>query len=278
MQLMNLKNAYLRVSVETKEQLSGCIKMPGAELIYIDSGYFPPETWKDTVKMIHKGSGGIGKMAGLRFPHIFRTEAEKFFSVNRGLLSDSGFDLFLVRNMETALFIKEELPYISPEMLVFDHTVYSFNSQTDEVISEITGFEGFTGTYAAELSDKEIKTAERLPGIKKELVVYGRVPMMVTAQCLRKTSLRCDRRMCEMQLKDRTGAFMPVKNCCTFCYNTVLNSVPTCLYDLSGDIDEIAPDFIRYEFTVEKEHEVKNILSGKIPAGFTRGHFRKSVQ
>lgn len=275
---MNLKNAYLRVSVETKEQLFCCCKTPGVDLIYIDSGYFPPGTWKETVKMIHKGSGGIGKKAGLRFPHIFRTEAENFFSANKGILLDAGFDLFLVRNMETALWIKEELPELPSESLVFDHTVYSFNSQTDEVISEITGFGSFTGTYSTELSDKEIKSVKKLPEIKKELVVYGRVPMMVTAQCIRKTSLRCDRRMCEMKLKDRTGAFMPVKNCCTFCYNTVLNSVPTFLSDLAEDIDEIAPDFIRYEFSVEKEQEVRNILSGKIPANYTRGHFRKSVQ
>lgn len=274
---MNLKNAYLRVSVETNEQLSCCCRVPKVDLIYIDAGYFPPESWKEAVRAIHKGVGGIGKMAGIRLPHIFRTEADEFLGKNKELLLDAGFDCYLIRNAESALWLREESEELSEDSVIFDHTMYSFNSATDEQLSVLTGFESFTGTYSLELSDKEIRSVTRIPEIKKELVVYGRAPMMVTAQCVRRTSLRCDRRMCVMKLKDRTGAFMPVKNCCTFCYNTIYNSVPTCINDLTDDIMEISPDFIRYEFTVEREQDIKNVFLGKNPLNFTRGHFRKSV-
>lgn len=277
MQRMNLKNAYLRVSVETDRQLSACCRIPAAELIYIDSGFFPPENWKELVKAIHKGTGGIGKAAGIRFPHIFRTEAETFFEKNIGNLIDAGFDCYLVRNIETALWLREKLPDMKGDSIVFDHTVYSFNSLTYDMLSEITGYQDFTGTYSPELSEREIRSLTKAPGIRMELPVYGRVPMMVTAQCIRRTSLRCDRRMCVMKLRDRTGAYLPVKNCCTFCYNTVYNSVPVCLFDLKEEIGETAPDFIRYEFTTETAQELERILSGEAPAGFTRGHFRKSV-
>ena len=121
-----------------------------------------------------------------------------------------------------------------------------------------------------------MKTQESGP-FGKELVVYGRVPMMVTAQCIRRTSLRCDKRMCTMKLKDRTGAFLPVKNNCTFCYNTIYNSVPTVLYDWTDEIFKIGPASVRYEFTVETGEELKNVIRGMVPKSFTRGHFRKGV-
>lgn len=274
---MNLKNAFLRVSVETFEQFDEAVKTPGVELIYIDAGYFTASSWRELVKRAHKGTGGIGKLIGLRFPHIWRTESEKFFADELGTLKNAEFDCWLVRNMETALWLKENGIAVSGEKIIFDHTVYSFNSVTDEAISDISGFSGYTGTFSLEESGKEISAMSRNTDGYKELCVYGRVPMMVTAQCVRKTALRCDRRMCVMKLKDRTGMFLPVKNCCTFCCNTVYNGVPTVLFDLGDELSEIAPDFIRYEFTTEAPEEVRSILKGEMPRFFTRGHFRKGV-
>ena len=83
-----------------------------------------------------------------------------------------------------------------------------------------------------------------------------------------------------MFLKDRKDAFMPSENICRFCYGVIYNSVPTAIYDLKGEIRDIAPDSIRYEFTIENGKEVLDVLGSERPAegSFTRGHFRRSVE
>lgn len=116
---------------------------------------------------------------------------------------------------------------------------------------------------------------------QNELVVYGRIPMMVSAQCIRRTIKGCDRHMCLMKLEDRTGAFLPVKNNCTFCYNTILNARPLVLYDLEKELAGLGVQSLRYEFTTENAREVKEIMAGKRifhENEFTRGHFRRGVE
>ena len=116
---------------------------------------------------------------------------------------------------------------------------------------------------------------------QNELVVYGRIPMMVSAQCIRRTIKGCDRHKCLMKLEDRTGAFLPVKNNCTFCYNTILNARPLVLYDLEKELAGLGVQSLRYEFTTENAREVKEIMAGKRifhENEFTRGHFRRGVE
>lgn len=73
---------------------------------------------------------------------------------------------------------------------------------------------------------------------------------------------------------------MPVKNCCRFCFGTVYNSVPSVLYDMTKEVEEINADSLRYEFTTETGREVVAVLNGEKPenGAFTRGHFKKSVE
>ena len=63
----------------------------------------------------------------------------------------------------------------------------------------------------------------------EELMVYGNIPMMVTAQCLKKTLEGCTGRPELLWMKDRKGKEFPVKNHCRFCYNTIYNS-SLCLF------------------------------------------------
>lgn len=274
---MKLDGASVRVSVETKEQLEAVIGTPGIDLIYLDAGFFAAEDFGDLVKKIQKGCGGIRKLAGLRLPKVFRTEAEAFFRERKEEIRNAGFDAFLVPSLEGALWLTEEGFTESGENIILDHSVYTMNAVTDGEIRRLTGFSEIHGTYSLEMSFPEIRDLGKAEDAVRELVIYGRVPMMISAQCIRRTALRCDKRMCTMSLRDRTGAFLPVKNNCPFCYNTIYNAVPTVIFDEKDEIEKINPSAVRYEFTVEKEKEVKNILSGIMPKNFTRGHFHKGV-
>lgn len=274
--MKDLKKAYLRVSVQTAEQFETAVGDPAVDLIYLDAGLFSPDAWKDLVTKCHKGTGGFGKLAGIRLPQIWRKKTELFFESHFHALSEAGFDAFLAGNPEEILWLKEK--NIPEEKWIADASVYSFNSRTEETWNEITGCVPAEVTWSAELNFREMLTLmKNSADRRRELTVYGRTPLMVTAQCLRKTSIGCDRRISLMWMKDRISALMPVRNCCTFCTNTIYNSVPTVLFDLKEELSELAPDSVRYEFTCENTGEVKRVLSGFCPEGFTRGHFKRGV-
>lgn len=277
----------IRASVENKEQLTAALGT-AAELLYIDCGFFPPETWKESCAAVH----GHGQRIGLRLPHIFREETAKYLENACRARSDLSFDAVLLRSFEELAWLSESslLSKLCGETmpeLVSDYTMYAFNREAEMCLEAIfSGTDGFPGkfieTLPLELNRKELLALCR-SGEKQahELVVYGRAPMMVSAQCVRKTMKACDRKPCVMYLRDRKGMRLPVKNNCAFCYNTILNAQPTVLFDLEGELAEFEPVFQRYEFTTESGREVKEILSGKRmfqSSEFTRGHFRRGVE
>ena len=124
----------------------------------------------------------------------------------------------------------------------------------------------------------------------KELIVYGRLPMMVTAGCLRKNILSCDKKSSLLYLKDRMGKDMPVKNRCKFCYNTILNSLALSVIGIGESIKRLDAKALRLMFTTENEKEIKKILKVYINyfineedceepvEKFTRGHFKRGIE
>lgn len=303
-----MQNAYLRASAETKEQLLALLDTE-AELIYMDSGYFSPETWGKWTREAHEA----GKLLLLRLPHIFRREGAAYLTEHQEELRGASFDGFLLRSFEelpwlirTGLLKEaggtgEEESRVRGPMLVTDYNLYGWNSLSEALMAEIfrraISGEGreekpsrgqgepweLWETLPLELNEGELAALCRKaePAIRHELLVYGRAPMMVSAQCIRRTVKGCDKKPCVMELSDRKGVRLPVKNNCTFCYNTILNSRPTVLYDLPEVIRHIGPDSIRYEFTTESGKEVKEILSGKRiyrENEFTRGYLRRGVE
>ena len=315
---MSLQNGSLRAAAETREQYEALLETE-VSLIYIDSGYFAPGSFRALCEAAH----AAGKSCGLRFPHIFRKETADFFRKHRESVLEAGFDAFLLRSLEELCFLREEgfpgegfcggagsaqadpgadtEPEAKPDTkpgakrrteLVADHGMYAFNGTAAALLEQIlageAGQERFQSacpyrlTLPLELNSRELAALCRMDRkAPHELVVYGRAPMMVSAQCIRKTLRGCDKRPVVMQLKDRKGALLPVKNNCTFCYNTILNAGPTVIYDREKELSEIGADSLRYEFTTETAKEVKEILSGKRiwrENEFTRGHFKRGVE
>ncbi len=278
---MSLKESCLCAAVETTEQFEACLAAGGLELIWLDSAFAGPERYAELTRRAHEA----GLRCGLRLPYIWTVQAEAFFERAQKKLREAGFDLYLFRNTESVFYFAEAgllagTPYRT------DHSIYLHNPEAELFLREMlpAPFSGaFAGiTLPLELNAKELEALNRErrkdPEAKAaELVVYGRAPMMVSAQCLNQTAGKCDRQEKTLLLKDRTGAEMPVKNCCRFCYNVIYNSVPTVLTDLEKELERIAPDSCRFEFTTESGAETAAVLKGLKPENFTRGHFRRGV-
>ena len=285
---MSLEKVCCRVSEEEDEQLQAALLMEAPELIYIDAASFPAGDYGRLSDLVHEH----GKRIGLRLPAIFRKRAGEYFDAHMAELSEAGFDSILVRSLEGLSYLREQerLHEFFEEVsegkkeLILDHNVYVFNALTMEALMEITGLSCFGLSLPLELSDKELKAlSEKLfkAGCSHtELTVYGRAPMMVSAQCVHSLYAGCDRRPSSEGITDRTGRRLISKNYCDFCYNVIYNSVPTVLYDLGRELSGIRHQAERFEFTTESAEEVRDILSASYhfpENGFTRAWFRKGT-
>ena len=94
---------------------------------------------------------------------------------------------------------------------------------------------------------------------RMEICVYGYIPVMISAGCIKKTYHRCDFKEDSTILKDRLGNDFTNKNHCSFCYNILYNSKPLKLTDVFHQLND---NFIckKYMFTTESGLETKRIL------------------
>lgn len=271
-----MEELKLFVSLERPECFEQAVRSPEVSRIYIDSAHFQPNTWKALADKAHKE----GKECMLTMPHIFRTEAERFFDSHRQELIEAGFDGFLLRSLEECGYLKKKQ---IEGRWIFDFGLYGMNQEAQE---QLLGLGASELTWPVELNSRELGRL-KIPG---ELLVYGRLPMMVTAQCLNQGTGGCDRTSKLLFLKDRLGKEFPVRNHCTFCYNTIYNEAPLSLAGLEEEVRALSPRAVRLQFTTEDEEQMLKVLEcftagflhkekpGQPLEAFTRGHFKRGVE
>lgn len=273
----------LTASLEEPWQLEPVLNQKDVSVVYLDAAGFGPASWKDAADRCH----AAGRACYLALPHIFRDHALRFFKDSLALLADAGFDGVLVRALEEIQWLEDNriaLPFIT------DASVYAWNSGT---LEELASRNPVAVTMPWELNSREMGPVVQaccqahIPG---ELVVYGHAPMMVSAQCITRTVKSCTHDRGLLMLKDRTGAMLPVKNHCRFCYNTIYNPSPVSLLGNEDLIRRMGLARIRLQFTVEDAQQTEKVLeafSASFMGGktieppfkdFTRGHFKRGVE
>lgn len=158
-----------------------------------------------------------------------------------------------------------------------DASVYTWNRAAAEQLGE--KIDSFCLPY-------ELKAAEQKQllhsGLPFEKAVYGRIPMMITANCILRTSERCNpESSAETVLVDRYGKRFPVVRSCAHCTNIIYNSVPLSLHrELKKWTSNVR---CRLDFAVENAEETKHVLDvfllGKDPdyEEYTTGHEKRGV-
>lgn len=257
--------------------------------VYLDADGFSPDQWKDIAKQCHCQ----GKQCWLALPQIFRTHAQRYLGDSRRLLLKAGFDGVLIRALEETVWLKdimeqEHLP--NPLLVGMDASVYGWNSRSAEVLASMGAS---VLTIPWELNSREMEPvlgACRRHGLASELIIYGNAPMMVSAQCITNTVKGCTRKRGTLMMKDRTGALLPVKNHCSFCYNTIYNPAPVSLLGSEKQVRRLMADRLRLQFTVEGAEQTEKVLDAFIGSfvydravtapfkDFTRGHFKRGVE
>lgn len=257
----------IHVSVMTKEQFDAALNMEKVSRIYYDLSSFP------TGEIITAATRTkeAGKEFFCRMPRIFRFATYNLFSELKYILLDDLVDGYLLQNYEELyLFAKKWRVQEKGKILVADAMLYTMNEPAKQFFRDL-GVEEFTAPY-----EENAKELSLLDLCDMALTVYGRLPLMTSAQCVRKNTKGQNKGY----LVDRKKKKLPVKEFCRFCYNIIYS--PDCLA-LTDDeeIKSLVPAALRYDFTFESKEEVCKILKeNELPQNmeYTKGHFRGGVQ
>lgn len=182
----------------------------------------------------------------IAFPYVMRQKDAKALEK---FLVDRRFKGILLRNMEELSFLQRK-NYTGKR--ITDAGLYMWNKEAQHF------FEGEADlcTLPLELNRGE-KTA--LENSRSMQVIYGRIPMMVSVNCIRKTAEGCRGDVARGSftvLTDRYDKEFPVYTNCSYCYNVIYNSVPLSLHkEFAGKKKKY-----RLDFTVEQENETAEIL------------------
>lgn len=261
------------ILVSSYEQFSVALSYP-CRRIYIDSDLYIQQ-YRQIADTMEKHSE---KEYYLALPYVLRARDKAY--LHRLTDMPDTVKGFLVRNLEEAAYV---MSLGKTYRIVPDAGLYVFNTQS--VLFWTRYCSEYTLPY--ELNAKE---AGRLVccaaeiGMDTTMIVYGRIPMMVTANCIRKTSGRC-KGNCKTEqnrvfLEDRYKNSFPVAVNCIHCYNIIYNSVPYSLHMQTKETNKVRASVGRYDFTVETAGECRSILAGGMfpYESYTTGHLKRGVE
>ena len=121
--------------------------------------------------------------------------------------------------------------------------------------------------------------------VPSELLIYGRLPLMVTENCLIKGRTgKCACQLSSVKLTDKTGAEFPVIRDGASCRSVLLNSKKLSWLDRQEDLNRLGLWATRLYFTTENPREVDQVLAAcHNPAPFdpgacTRGLYLRGLE
>lgn len=185
---------------------------------------------------------------------------------------DQGVNEALVGNLGHAMLAKK-----AGMKLRGDFGLNTFNSLSMEVIRQ-AGFISATASFELRLS----QIRDMIKPIDTELIIYGRIPLMVSDQCIiRHSAGRCN---CQTpgQMADRMGSVFPVVK--EFgCRNVIYNAHKLYLADKAEDVYAAGAWGLRMMFTTEGMRECVEVAKGYMglsdykPNVLTRGLYYRGV-
>lgn len=174
--------------------------------------------------------------------------------------------------------------YFGADNIRFDEGQYIFNNFAEDKALSLAG--RYTASY--ENSGKELYEYH-IPE-QRDMVVYGYIPLMHSANCLLKTFNKCNKNANNsVSIKDESGRSFFVSCNHRLCLNTIYNCVPLNLFkNLSNMISGNMAGRYRIEFTIEDARTVKEVLSAYVGVSFgedrkleenmsTSGHYKRGV-
>ena len=160
-----------------------------------------------------------------------------------------------------------------------DYGLNIYNSGSLNVLKKL---DFASATLSFEMTMPQIRDASKL--IPCEILIYGRLPLMVTEHCLIKNrNGECNCHLGSMKLTDKTGAEFPVIKDGNSCRSMLLNGKKLSWLDRQEDLTRIGVWATRVYFTTENNQEVDRVLSDYVhpnpfdPGACTRGLYLRGL-
>lgn len=193
----------------------------------------------------------------ISMPYVRRMKDEKLLSISPHKLISG----VLVRNIEDINYV-QSIKNISPEIdIAIDYGVYTWNRKALYLASSYSSSVGMPVELCGS-AQKEL--AQYNHDLIYEKMVYGRIPLMHTANCVNKTLGKCIKSNTNSNeqrwtsITDRTKRNLPIFTDCVHCQNTIYNAVPV---TLTKEINNYPDNFdFRIDFTNETSNSINEVL------------------
>ena len=277
----------VHVLVSNHDQFGAVIHNTHITEISVESSWLhDPNQLDSLIRMAHRSDRP--KKLTVALPHMVRFDGQTDFVpevfdkewieyLNRT-------DGVLIRSIDEAAYMKENGLTVPMKA---DFLLYAFNSASVRFLAE-NGIDGCC--YPLELHHKDIRDTEyeimrdvSLSSFEREVLVYGFVPRMISAQCIKKNSSGCAHSSGFSTMTDRKGEKFRVQNRCDSCYNILYNSVPVSLHTRLAALKQLNGTGYRFDFTTESPDLVREVLglfTGECETcsyRYTKGHWDKGI-
>ena len=195
-------------------------------------------------------------------------------------------DLKKVRKMGVRHVLAGTLGLLIPakELNMKIHGDYGLNIYNSTSMDFLRSMELESATLSFELTLPQIRDISK--AVNSEILAYGRLPLMITEQCLiHNQSGKCT---CSLggqtKLVDKTGSEFPIMKEANSCRSVLLNGKKLSWLDRQKDLQKLGLWALRLYFTTEHPREVDRILSDYLnpqpfdPGACTRGLYLRGVE
>lgn len=304
----------IHVLVNNEDQLAAALNCEAVSEIYVEADAFE----KSVIARCHTKN----KKCVIALPYIYRDVT---------YIDTDGYDGVLIRSLDELAAYRGDTPAASSAAqrdcyMISDYGLYAMNEyaagfiadhgvkritlpqelnehELKDLVSRITDMKSAarTGDDAVTGDYETGSTACRCDMPETEMIIYGYIPMMVSAQCVKKNTQAnagaahaghgCDRVPGIRHFTDRKGNRLPVENKCAYCYNLIYNPMPMSLFGIMDKAANVGADSYRINFTIEDKDEAVRVLdlftgpaafanlhSSAGMETFTRGHFTRGVE
>ncbi len=162
------------------------------------------------------------------------------------------------------------------------HGDYGLNIYNSGSLNVLKKLELASATLSFEMTMPQIRDVSKL--VDCEILIYGRLPLMVTENCLIKNRTgECNCHLVSIKLTDKTGAEFPVIKDGNSCRSVLLNGKKLSWLDRQEDLARIGVWATRVYFTTENNQEVDRVLSDYVhpnpfdPGACTRGLYLRGL-
>lgn len=256
------------VNVTTKDQFNAVIKI-------IDSNFLLSVS-SDLLNDIDIKAYDLNRTI-IELPHVLRKHNIKKVS---DIVTTYDVAYFICHNLEEVYLLKKLGPL---SKIIAGPEIYDWNKEAATVISNTSKY----SILPYELSGHEIKDVISDNSI---INVYGRVPLMVSENCVQRTAFGCKKDgLCGFShIVDRKNVDLPVYLSCNYCYNIIYNAIRTSLHEFIINGKLKSSNYI-LSFTNESYEETsdvlafyKDVLDGKNARApfmeYTKSYYNKGVE